>query len=94
MVKIGLPTATRRRERRTIMANLICSMACKHRSKHPLRKWRNKDGSPCYGCSLKYVKISRVFDWDGDIWSKAGEENMAHCIFYEPIDESEGEEAI
>ena len=44
------------------MADLICSMICKHRSKRPLRKWRNKDGSPCFGCSLKYVKISRVFD--------------------------------
>ena len=55
------------------MADLICSMICKHRSKRPLRKWRNKDGSPCFGCSLKYVKISRVFDMDGDICAVAGE---------------------
>ena len=54
----------------------------------------DRDGQYLFEGSLKYVKISRVFDWDGDIWSKAGEENMAHCIFYEPIDESEGEEAI
>lgn len=74
------------------MADLICSMACKHRSKRPLRKRRNKDGSPCYGCSLEYVKISRVFDFDGDICDVAGEENMAHCVFYEPLNEPEGEE--
>ena len=74
------------------MADLICSMICKHRSKRPLRKWWNKDGSPCFGCSLKYVKISRVFDMDGDICAVAGEGNMAHCAFYEPLDEPEGEE--
>ena len=76
-----------------IMADLICSMACKHRSKRPLRKYRNKNGSPCYGCCLEYVHISRVFDLDGDICAVAGEENMAHCAFYEPLDEPEGEEA-
>lgn len=85
-------TAARRRERSIAMADLICSMICKHRSKRPLRKWRNKDGSPCFGCSLKYVKISRVFDMDGDICAVAGEGNMAHCAFYEPLDEPEGEE--
>jgi len=76
----------------TNMADLICSMACKHRSKRPLRKWKKKDGSPCYGCSLKYVNISRAFDWDGDIYAVAGEKNMARCVFYEPLDEPEGEE--
>lgn len=84
-------TAARRREMRVIMADLICSMACKHRSKRPLRKWRKKDGSPCYGCTLKYVTISRAFDIDGDICAVAGEENMAHCNFYDPTDESEGD---
>ena len=74
------------------MADLICSMACKHRSKRPLRKWRHKDGSLCYGCRLKCVHISRVFDPDGDIYAVAGEENMAHCAFYEPLEEPEGEE--
>lgn len=74
------------------MADLICSMNCKHRSKRPLRKWRKKNGSPCYGCRLEYVKISRVFDLDGDIYAVAGEENMAHCVFYEPLNEPEGEE--
>ena len=73
------------------MADLICSMICKHRSKRPLRKWRKKDGSPCFGCSLKYVNISRVFDLDGDICAGAGEGNMAHCAFYEPLEEPEGE---
>ena len=73
------------------MADLICSMTCKHRSKRPLQKWRNMDGNPCYGCSLKYVKISRAFDFDGDICAIVGEENIAHCAFYEPIDAPEGE---
>lgn len=36
--------------------------------------------------------ISRIFDFDGDIFAVAGEENMAHCAFYEPLDESEREE--
>ena len=74
------------------MADLICSMACKHRSKSPLRKWREKDGIPCYGCHLEYVIISRVFDLDGDICAVAGEGNMARCAFYESIEEPEGEE--
>lgn len=60
------------------MADLICSMACKHRSKRPSRKWRHKDGRPCYACTLNYVYISRVFDMDGDICAVAGENNMAH----------------
>lgn len=74
------------------MADLICSMACKHRSKRPSRKWNHKDGRPCYACTLNYVYISRVFDMDGDICAVAGEDNMAHCTFYEPIEEPEGEE--
>lgn len=81
--------AARRRESRPIMADLMCSMDCKHRSKRPLRKWQKKDGRPCYGCRLKYVNISRVFDLDGDICAVAGEENMAHCAFYEPLNEPE-----
>ena len=91
-IEIYIVTAARRREWSIAMADLICSMICKHSSKRPLRKWRNKDGSPCFGCSLKYVKISRVFDMDGDICAVAGEGNMAHCAFYEPLDEPEGEE--
>ena len=74
------------------MAEIICAMACKHRSKRPLRKWKNRDGSRCYGCSLEYVKISRIFDFDGDIFAVAGEKNMARCAFYEPIDEPEAPE--
>lgn len=73
------------------MATVICDMACKHRSKRPLRKWRHKDGRPCYSCRLEYVLISRVFDIDGDICDTAGEQNMAHCAFYKPIEATEGE---
>ena len=66
-------TAARRRERSIAMADLICSMICKHRSKRPLRKWRNKDGSPCFGCSLKYVKISGCLTWMEIFCAVAGE---------------------
>ena len=38
------------------------------------------------------MTISRVFDLGGDIYSMAGEENMAHCAFYEPLEEPESEE--
>ena len=73
------------------MATIVCDMACKHRSKIKLRKWRYKDGRPCYTCGLEAVTISRVFDMDGDICAVAGEENMAHCAFYEPLEEPESE---
>lgn len=76
------------------MAIIICKMNCKHRSRRPLRKWRGTDGSELYGCTRKTVVISRIFDFDGDILSVAGEENMAHCAFYEPIEEPEGDESV
>lgn len=69
------------------VADLICNMNdCKYRSRRPLRKWRNTDKSPCYGCTQRFVVITRVFDPDGDIETVGGTENMAHCCFYEPID--------
>lgn len=74
------------------MATIVCKMNCKHRSRRPLRKWRGTDGSDLYGCTRKTVVISRIFDFDGDIFTVAGEENMAHCAFYEPLDGSEREE--
>lgn len=40
------------------------------------------------------VYISRVFDMDGDICAVAGENNMAHCTFYEPIEGPEGDEGV
>ena len=67
------------------MANLICDMTdCKHRSKRPLRKWRNKNGSRCYGGTLQYILIDLAFDPDGDIEATVGRDNMAHCARYEP----------
>lgn len=55
------------------MADLICDMAdCKHRSKRPLKKWRSKDGSRCYGCTLQYIITNCVVDPDGDIEATAG----------------------
>lgn len=76
------------------MATLICDMTdCKHRSKRPLKKRRNKNGSRCYGCTLQYIIIDRVIDPDGDIEAKAGRDNMAHCASYEPkISEKESDE--
>lgn len=75
------------------MAIIVCKMNCKHRSRRPLRKWRGTDGSRLYGCTRETAVISRIFDFDGDILAVAGEENMAHCAFYEPLDGAEGEEA-
>lgn len=70
----------------TGMADLICDMGdCKHKSRHPLRKWRKQDKSPCYSCTLDFVVIAKVFDPDGDIEAVASRENMANCCFYEPI---------
>ena len=57
------------------MADLLCDMDCIHRSRRPLRKWKSFDGSPCYGCTLNYVKISGGMD---------SEESKAHCMFYIP----------
>lgn len=74
------------------MAIIVCKMNCKHRSRRPLRKWMGKDGSRLYRCTRETVVISRIFDFDGDILAVAGEENMAHCAFYEPLDGAEGEE--
>lgn len=69
------------------MADLICDMNdCKYRSRRPLRKWRRKDKSPCYGCTQRFVVITCVFDPDGDIEAVGDKENMAHCCFYESID--------
>ena len=36
--------------------------------------------------------ISRIFDFDGDILAVAGEEKMAHCAFFDPLEVPEGEE--
>lgn len=67
------------------VADLICRMTdCKNRSKRKLRAWKDKDGTPLYGCARKYIVISRVFDMDGEIEAVGGVENMAHCAFYEP----------
>ncbi len=67
------------------MATVICDMLdCKHRSRRKLKTWRNRNGAPCYGCSLDAVVVGRVFDLDGDIEAVSGKENMAICKNYEP----------
>lgn len=69
------------------MAVLMCNMNdCKHRSKRPLRYWKNKSGGKCYGCAREFVVVTMVFDPDGDIEAVAGKESMATCAFYEPME--------
>lgn len=69
------------------MAVLICNMNdCKHRSKRPLRSWKNKSGGKCNGCAREFVVVTKVFDPDGDIEAVAGKESMAVCAFYEPME--------
>lgn len=70
------------------MTQIICNVStCKHRSKRPLLSWKTKNGNRCYGCTLDCIVINRIFDMDGDICAIAGEENMAHCMGYEPEDD-------
>ena len=66
------------------MAKVVCNMNCKHRSKHPMRKYRKKDGSKCYGCTLDAISISRIFDPDNYVIQVIGEQDMARCSHYEP----------
>lgn len=68
------------------MAVITCKMKCIHRSKRPLRKWIRKSGEKCYGCTLDAVTISRICDPDGDVYNLLGENEMAHCANYEPIE--------
>lgn len=70
------------------MAVVICTLDCKHRSKRPLRKWKRKSGDECYGCTLEAVTISRMWDPDGDAHALLGEESMARCANYEPIEDN------
>lgn len=69
-----------------VMAVVTCTMNCVHRSKRPLRKWKRKDGKKCYGCTLEAVTISRICDPDNYIIDVVGEEEMASCANYEPIE--------
>lgn len=67
------------------MNTVICSMSdCVHRSSRPLRKWKYRNGEPCYSCKLDSIGISEIHDPDGDCEATIGKENMAHCADYEP----------
>ena len=68
------------------MAKVICNMNCKHRSKHPMRLYRRKDGGKCYGCKLDAISITEIFDPDNYIAQVIDEQNMAHCLYYDPVD--------
>ena len=70
-----------------MIAKVICNMNCKHRSKKPLRTYKYKSGDRCYGCTLDAISVSRIFDPDDYVIEVVGEENMAHCLCYEPIEE-------
>lgn len=65
----------------------ICNMNCKHRSKRPSRTYRTAGGEKCYGCTLDAISISRIFDPDVYVVKVVGEENMARCAFYKPVEE-------
>lgn len=69
------------------MAKVICNMKCKHRSKRPLRKYKYESGNRCYGCTLDTISVSRIFDPDNYVVQVVAEEDMAHCLNYEPIEE-------
>lgn len=70
------------------MAKVICNMTkCKHRSKRPMRSYVRKSGEKCYGCMLDVIDILRIFDPDEYVVKVVGEENMATCINYEPVEE-------
>lgn len=72
------------------MSTVICSMSdCVHRSGHPLRKWKYRNGEPCYSCKLESIGISEIFDPDGDCATMIGKENMAHCADYGPKEGTE-----
>lgn len=68
------------------MAVVTCTMNCIHRSKRPLRKWKRQSGEKCYGCILETITISRIWDPDGDAHCLLGEEGMARCANYKPIE--------
>lgn len=72
------------------MAQVICNMNCKNRSKKPLRKWKMKSGAKAYGCKLEAIVVGRILDPDGDCCAKIGEYCMAQCKYYEPIEEEGG----
>ena len=69
------------------MAKVICGMNRKHRSKKPLRTYKYKSGDKCYGCTLDAIPVSRISDPDEYVVEAVGEENMAHCLCYEPVEE-------
>lgn len=76
-----------------VMAKVICNMVyCKHRSKRPMRTCIKRSGEKCYGCMLDAIDISRIFDPDGDAEMVLGEKEMAHCLYYEPVEEAQDEE--
>lgn len=60
---------------------------CKNKSKRPLKKYETTDGKACYGCTLDYISINKIFDADGDIEAE-GEASMAHCEFYKSFEEN------
>lgn len=69
------------------MAKATCSMKCKHRSKRPMQKYKRASGDPCYGCTLDTAVISRIVDPEDYIIQAIGEEEMARCLHYEPVEE-------
>lgn len=67
------------------MAQVVCNMDCKNRSKRPLRKYQLRSGAKAYGCKLEAIVVGRIFDPDGDCVATIGGNCMAQCKHYEPI---------
>lgn len=68
------------------MAKVLCHMAdCKHRSKRASKLYKTKDGRQMYGCVLDVIVVRKITDCDGDCEALIDKENMAQCMYYEPI---------
>ena len=64
------------------MTTVICNVEnCPYRSKNPLKKYKNSDGSKCYQCKLDIIIITSVDDCDGEIFGLLGY-TPAECRFY------------
>ena len=63
------------------MTDIICSMEdCIHRSKRPMRKYKKRDGSECYKCTLDMVLVKE--EGDAETYELLGRD-LPCCARYE-----------
>lgn len=73
------------------MTTVICDVKnCPYRSKTPMRKYTNHDGSKCYQCKLDTIIMDNIFDPDGETLGLFGY-TPAECIIYAKYREAENE---